>query len=54
MTRKKKDWIEKLADNKDLPKMTVIPAPMEVDAMMRKVPKGKLVTINEMILQLLL
>jgi len=25
----------------------VIPSPMEVDAMMRKVPKGKLVTINE-------
>ena len=25
----------------------VIPAPMEVDALMRKVPKGKLVTINE-------
>lgn len=54
MTRKKKGWIEKLADNKDLPKTTVIPAPMEVDAMMRKVPKGKLVTINEILLQLLL
>jgi alkylated DNA nucleotide flippase Atl1 len=25
----------------------VIPAPMEVDALMRRVPKGKLVTINE-------
>jgi alkylated DNA nucleotide flippase Atl1 len=25
----------------------VIPAPIEVDAMMKKVPKGKLVTINE-------
>jgi alkylated DNA nucleotide flippase Atl1 len=25
----------------------VIPAPMEVDAIMRKVPKGKLITINE-------
>ena len=25
----------------------VIPAPLEVDAIMRKVPKGKLITINE-------
>ena len=25
----------------------VIPAPIEVDAIMRKVPKGKLITINE-------
>ncbi len=62
MPTKKKSWVEKLADNKGLPrveeisgKMTkrwgagtmVIPAPMEVDALMRKVPKGKLVTINE-------
>jgi len=58
----KKSWTEKLADSKDLPKVeritgkmskrwgtgtVVIPAPMEVDEMMRKVPKGKLVTINE-------
>lgn len=26
----------------------VIPAPREVDALMRKVPKGKLLTINEL------
>ena len=26
----------------------VVPAPIEVDALMRKVPKGKLVTINEL------
>jgi len=59
---KKKSWIEKLEDSKDLPKVeritekmskrwgegtVVIPAPIEVDALMRKVPKGKLVTINE-------
>jgi alkylated DNA nucleotide flippase Atl1 len=59
---KKKSWTEKLADSKDLPKVeeitekmsrrwgtgtVVIPAPIEVDAMMRKVPRGKLVTINE-------
>ena len=58
---KKKTWCEKLKDSKDLPKVekitgrmsrrwgtgtVVIPAPMEVDAMMRKVPKGKLITIN--------
>ena len=62
MPTKKKSWVEKLADNKGLPRMEeisgkmtkrwgagtmVIPAPMEVDALMRKVPKGKLVTINE-------
>ncbi len=61
MTRKK-SWTEKLADSRDLPKVekitdkmskrwgtgtVVIPAPIEVDAMMKKVPEGKLVTINE-------
>src|SRR5579864_1014137 len=58
---KKNSWREKLADSKDLPrvgeitgKMTkrwgpgtmVISAPWEVDAIMEKVPRGKLVTIN--------
>lgn len=62
MTPKKRSWTEKLADSKDLPivekiteKMSkrwgtgtvVIPAPIEVDEMMRKVSEGKLVTINE-------
>ena len=62
MTTKKKSWTEKLADSKDLPKVekitdkmskrwgtgtVAVPAPLEVDAMMRKVPEGKLVTINE-------
>jgi alkylated DNA nucleotide flippase Atl1 len=62
MPTKKKSWTEKLADSKDLPKVekitekmskrwgtgtVVIPAPMEVNEMMRKVPQGKLVTINE-------
>lgn len=62
MSLKKKSWVEKLADSKDLPKVekitekmskrwgsgtVVIPAPMEVDAMMRKVPRGKLITLNE-------
>jgi len=58
---KKKTWNEKLRDSKDLPKVVeltgkqaakwgegtmAIPAPMEVDELMRKVRKGKLTTIN--------
>jgi len=58
----KKSWSDKLRDSKGLPKVqkisgkmskrwgrgtVVIPAPLEVDEMMRKVPRGKLVTINE-------
>jgi alkylated DNA nucleotide flippase Atl1 len=59
---KKKSWCEKLEDSKGLPKVEeitdkmskrwgtgtiVIPAPIEVDELMRKVPKGKVTTINE-------
>ena len=59
----KKSWREKLADNKGFPKVgevtgrmstrwgkgpMVIPAPIEVDALMKQVPKGRLVTINEL------
>jgi hypothetical protein len=62
LVTKKKSWVEKLNDSKDLPKVVeitekmskrwgtgtvVIPAPIEVDGLMRKVPKGKLTTINE-------
>ena len=62
-TPKKKTWREKLADSKGLPKVgkiegkmskrwgtgtMVVPAPIEVDELMRHVPKGKLVTINEL------
>jgi len=62
MPKKKKSWIEKLKDDKGLPKVekitekmskkwgtgtVAIPAPIEVDAIMKGVPKGKLVTINE-------
>lgn len=58
----KTSWREKLADDKDLPKVVrvsgkmscrwgagtvAIPAPREVDAIMRRVPQGKLITINE-------
>jgi hypothetical protein len=60
---KKKTWTEKLNDDKGLPKVekisskmskrwgvgtVVIPAPREVDALMKSVPEGKLVTINQM------
>jgi hypothetical protein len=59
---RRKSWSEKLKDNKGLPKIeritakmsrrwgtgtVVIPAPMEVDEIMRRVPEGKLITINE-------
>lgn len=58
---KRKSWSEKLKDSKGLPRVekitdklskrwgsgtVVIPAPMEVDEIMRKVPEGKLTTIN--------
>jgi hypothetical protein len=60
-TVRRKTWKEKLADNKDLPKVErvpvrmqksfgkgtmIIPAPKEVDAVMKKVPAGKIITIN--------
>jgi hypothetical protein len=58
---RKKSWKEKLNDSKDLPKVEkipprmqkksgkgtlAIPSPKEVDAIMKKVPPGKLITIN--------
>jgi hypothetical protein len=58
----RKSWQEKLTDAKGLPKVgyvtgkmtkrwgtgtMVIPAPKEVDAIMRRVPEGKLITIAE-------
>jgi hypothetical protein len=61
MSAKRKTWQEKLADNKGFPKVcpidvtkskrwgtgtVVIPAPLEVDGLMRRVPKGKLTTID--------
>lgn len=62
MPTKKKTWCEKLNDTKGLPRVekinekmskrwgtgtVVIPAPTEVDEIMRKIPPGKLATINE-------
>lgn len=65
---KRKSWIEKLNDSKDLPRVVkitaeqnskknlfglnagdtmVIPSPVEVNELMKKVRKGKLITINE-------
>ena len=58
----KRTWREKLNDAKDLPSVQpvpdrmvskwgagtmVLPAPVEVDELMRSVPKGKVTTINE-------
>jgi len=62
MSKKRKSWHEKLHDSKGLPKVieisgkmskrwgngtVVIPAPIEVDELMNRIPKGKLITINE-------
>jgi alkylated DNA nucleotide flippase Atl1 len=59
----RKSWREKLADDKDCPKVIqiapadrarwggatlVVPAPREVDGLMQKIPKGRVVTINEL------
>src|SRR4051812_28477440 len=63
MSAKKKSWQEKLTDNKGFPRVCkidaakskrwgsgtfVIPAPTEVDELMRRVPKGRLTTIDEL------
>jgi hypothetical protein len=63
MKTRKKTWREKLADNKGFPKVCpidaskskrwgegtfVIPAPMEVNELMGRVPSGKLATIDEL------
>ncbi len=62
MPKTRKSWQEKLVDSKDLPnvveitgKMSTrwgtgsvcIPAPIEVDEIMKKVPKGKVITVNQ-------
>jgi len=64
---KKKTWTQKLNDAKDLPKVIklnaeaakrwggktmVIPSPIEVDAIMKTVKKGKVLTINDIRKQL--
>ncbi len=61
MPYKKPTWQQKLHDSKDFPKVKpipprmsktgaqapLIPAPIEVDQLMREVSKGKLTTIND-------
>ena len=62
MVYKKKTWKEKLNNDKDLPRVVpiegrlskkwgtgtcVIPSPKEVNQIMKKIPRGKLVTINQ-------
>jgi len=62
VAKTRKTWREKLTDSKGLPKVVeitdkmskrwgtgtvVIPAPKEVDEIMKKVPRGKLITINQ-------
>ncbi len=62
MPKTRKSWREKLADSKDLPRVVeitgkmstrwgtgsiCIPAPIEVDEIMKKVPKGRLITVNQ-------
>ncbi len=62
MAKRRKSWREKLTDSKDLPRVVeitgkmstrwgtgtiCIPAPIEVDEIMRQVPRGKLITVNQ-------
>ena len=62
MAKKKKSWREKLANDQGLPQVqeitgkmsqrwgrgtVAIPAPREVDEIMARVPRGKLITINQ-------
>jgi len=62
MSKLRKSWQEKLADDKGLPQVkeitdnmskrwgtgtVVIPAPREVDEIMKQVPRGKVITVSE-------
>ena len=62
MGYKRKTWREKLGESKGLPRVEpipekmsgrwgagtlVIPAPSEVDEIMKQVPRGKLITVNQ-------
>ena len=63
MPSKKRSWTERLEDDQGLPRVeeitgklskrwgagtVCIPSPREIDGLMRSVPEGKLVTINEL------
>lgn len=62
MAKLRRSWREKLMDSKDFPRVfkvnekmsqkwgtgtCVIPAPVEVDEIMKQVPEGRLITINQ-------
>ena len=62
MAKLRKTWREKLEESKDLPRVVeitgkmstrwgtgsvCIPAPIEVDEIMKQVPRGKVITINQ-------
>ena len=62
MAKLKKSWRQKLHDSRDMPKVVevtpemsqrwgtgtvVIPEPLEVDGIMKEVPEGRLITINQ-------
>jgi len=62
MVKVRKSWREKLHESKDLPRVVevnekmskkwgtgtcVIPSPLEVDEIMKRVPEGRLITINQ-------
>jgi alkylated DNA nucleotide flippase Atl1 len=62
MSKKRSSWVEKLDRDEGFPKVVpigpsmtsqwgegtmVIPSPREVDAIMKRIPAGKLITINE-------
>lgn len=62
MAKLRKTWREKLEDSKDFPRVVeitgkmstrwgtgsvCIPAPIEVDGIMRQAPEGKVITINQ-------
>jgi hypothetical protein len=61
MAKKRTSWTEKLHNSKDLPQIKeidkkmskrwgegtfVIPAPLEVDEIMRSIPEGKIITVS--------
>ena len=48
MAKEKKSWHDKLHAPTDLPKTIAVPAPLDVDALMRRVPRGKLTTITHL------
>ena len=63
MAKARKTWAEKLAEDRDLPKVVhlkgaaaarwggrtmIIPAPRQVDALIRRIRKGRVATVNDL------